>query len=94
MKNFHKNNKNIVSISLNVFFVILIIIHGYLSDWHLLHQGKNLICSDKYDFVNRRFACNDKHTVNKKEYRDLRSRIEDFIDLENKKGNTSLVSVY
>jgi beta-lactamase class A len=51
-------------------------------------------CADKYSFVNKRFACFEKHVINKKDYRDLRGRLIDYIKAEKEAGRAEVVSIF
>lgn len=51
-------------------------------------------CVGKYSFVNKRFACFEKHIVNKKSYSELRSQLMGYINEEKEAGNVDIVSIF
>ena len=51
-------------------------------------------CVDKYAFVNKRFACFEKHVIDKKDYRQLRSELTDYINEKKAAGEIDVVSIF
>jgi beta-lactamase class A len=64
------------------------------SGWHLWHEHSESNCRNSYSFVNKRFACFEDHTVDKKSYIELKARLVDYIQEEKEAGRIDVVSVY
>lgn len=61
---------------------------------YYIYDQRGLQCGDQYKFINTIFACSDEHTLDKKDYVDLKVRLLDYISEAKARGKAQFVSVY
>ena len=92
MKNNFPDNKSTPIIQRVIIAVALIL--ALFSIFILVYARVNENCADRYSFVNKRFACFEKHTVDKKSYAELKTRLVEYIQKEKEAGNVDIMSLY
>jgi beta-lactamase class A len=91
MKNISlKNNKWGVESSLLASALVLMVVLAANVVFAMSYED----CVERYSFVNKRFACFEKHVVDKKDYRDLRGRLIEYIQKEKQAGRAEVVSIF
>ncbi len=72
--------------------LLVISLAGNVRYLYMKHDAAS--CNNKYSFVNKRFACFEAHTIDKREYNDLKERLTAYISEEKEKGNVGTVSLF
>ncbi len=95
MKNFNKNNRKLsISTIFNLIFLVLVVVHGYATDWHMWSQHAKNECTENYSLINPIFACSKKHILNKSAYTSLKNNLEQYTEEKKMSGEARSVAIF